>query len=62
MKRFQDTLYGMTLGDRISSGDADTYGFNWTITRVPGGWIYTTEQRHDHSVFVPFSTEYDGGF
>jgi hypothetical protein len=59
MSEFNELLYGMKLGDRIASGDKDTYGFNWIITRVPSGWIYTAETALSPcSVFVPYDNHF----
>jgi hypothetical protein len=59
MREFKDHIYGMKLGDRIASGDKGTYGFDWIITRVPGGWIYTAETAMSPaSVFVPWNNEF----
>lgn len=59
MSEFKDAVYGMNLGDRIASGDKGTYGFDWVITRVPGGWIYTAETALSPcSVFVPWNSEF----
>jgi hypothetical protein len=55
MTAFPDALYQMRLGDRISSGDKASFVFEWEITRVPGGWIYSCPAGQGHSVFVPFN-------
>ena len=51
------TIYDLDLHETSNHG-------NLTVTRVPGGWIYTldywdndTSDRHFNSVFVPFSKE-----
>ena len=60
---FKDALYGMKLGERISSGDKNKYGFDWIITRVPGGWIYTAQTPMSPvSVFVEFNNEFQIAF
>lgn len=60
---FKKVLYNMKLGERISSGDKGIYGFDWIITRVPGGWIYTAETAMSPaSVFVPYNNEFDISF
>lgn len=59
MTEFKDAIYSMKLGERIASGDKHTYGFDWIITRVPGGWIYTVETAMSPaSVFVPWHNEF----
>lgn len=59
MSEFKDALYGMKLGERIVSGDKGTYGFDWVITRVPGGWLYTAETALSPcTTFVPFNEEF----
>jgi hypothetical protein len=56
---FGDQLHQMRLGERITDNGKELYGFNWVITRVPGGWIYTAETAMSPiSVFVPFNEEY----
>ena len=63
MTEFKGALYGMKLGERITSGDKGTYGFDWVITRVPGGWIYTAETAlSPASVFVPYDNEFQLNF
>ena len=59
MDDFKGALYGMKLGDRIVSGDKHKYGFDWVITRVAGGWIYTAETALSPcSIFVPYHNEF----
>jgi len=56
---FRDELYALNLGERIASGDKGTYGFDWVITRVPGGWLYTAETALSPcTTFVPFNEEF----
>lgn len=55
---FKDALYSMPLGERIVDNGKPRYGFDWIITRVPGGWIYTNERGQGHSVFVPVNDEF----
>ena len=56
---FKEALYGMNLADRINDDKKAIYGFDWVITRVPGGWIYTAETALSPcSIFVPFNEEF----
>jgi hypothetical protein len=60
---FATLLYDMKLGQRITDNPTNQYAFDWLITRVPSGWIYTNEERgQGHSVFVPFDNRFDGSF
>ena len=43
-------LYSMDIHDEI-------FDCGWSITRVPGGWIYRTN-REGSEVFVPFHNEF----
>lgn len=36
--------------------------FQWMVTRVPSGWIYTCDKGQGHSVFVPYGEFFNGGF
>lgn len=58
MRDFEKALGDMQLGDRISSGDKEKYQFEWEITRVPSGWIYSCPAGQGHSVFVPYSEQF----
>lgn len=48
----------MQLGERISSGDKGKYQFEWEITRVASGWIYSCPAGQGHSVFVPYDNHF----
>lgn len=53
------SIYSMHLGERIVDNGKSLYGFDWVITRVPGGWIYTAETASSPcSVFVPYKNEF----
>lgn len=55
---FKSALFSMNLGERITDNGENLYGFNWVITRVPNGWIYTAQTAMSPcSVFVPYSDE-----
>ena len=55
---FRDALCSMKLGERIKDNAKHLYGYDWVITRVPNGWIYTAETALSPcSVFVPYSDE-----
>lgn len=56
--QFRDALYNMKLGERIKDNAKHLYGYDWVITRVPNGWIYTAETALSPcSVFIPYSDE-----
>lgn len=58
-KGLESAIYSMHLGERITDNGKTIYGFDWVITRVPGGWIYTAETALSPcSVFVPHSNEF----
>lgn len=44
-----EELYNLKLGEEIRRG--------WTITRVPGGWIFS-QGNGSSSVFVPYHNEF----
>jgi hypothetical protein len=58
MTKFRDALYNMKLGESINANQPTLTQWQWMITRVPGGWIYSCPAGQGHSVFVP----YDNGF
>lgn len=56
---FPVALYSMELAERINDNKKAIYGFDWVITRVPGGWIYTAETALSPcSVFVPYNNDF----
>lgn len=56
---FGFALADMSVGQRITDNGKERFGgFDWIITRVPGGWIYTAQTAMSPcSVFVPFNDE-----
>lgn len=58
MDNFKDRMFAMQLGERISSGDKGKYQFEWEITRVASGWIYSCPAGQGHSVFVPYDNHF----
>lgn len=55
----ENAIYSMHLGQRIVDNGKPLYGFDWVITRVPGGWLYTAETALSPcTTFVPYSDEF----
>ncbi len=44
--------YNLKLGETYGMSDSIS------VTRVPGGWVYST---HNSCTFIPFDTEFIGG-
>jgi len=52
-------LYDMKLHDQRTLYHPGIDGISWSITRVPGGWIYSSPNTNNSvSVFVPFDNEF----
>lgn len=49
------TIHDMKLHEELYIRDND---IGYYVTRVPGGWLYTTDTHGTTTTFVPYSDEF----